>query len=82
MSMDFHTAGGDDYYESMRREYSAHPHKSPIPPHLSDEELDEWIQELESYKEERKRRADDKKAGKGPFARGSKKPKLKKRRKR
>ena len=72
--MDFHTAGGDDYYEDMRQKYSAQPYKSPIPPHLSDEELQEWIQELEDYRKNKKRLEDDKKAGRGPFARGSKNP--------
>ena len=54
--MDFHTAGGDDYYESMRREHSAHQYKSPIPPPLTDEELEEWIDSLQYEQKERQRR--------------------------
>ncbi len=77
--MNFHTAGGDDYYEDMRRKYSAQPYNSSIPPHLSHEELEEWIQELEFDRENKKRRAEERKAGKGRFLRGSKKTKLKKR---
>ena len=53
--MNFHTANGDDYYEDMRRKYSASPNVSKIPPHLSDEELEEWIQELEYHKKEKKK---------------------------
>ena len=55
--MNFHTASGDDYYEDMRRKYSASPNVSKIPPHLSDEELEEWILELEYQKKEKKRRS-------------------------
>ena len=54
--MNFHTAGGEDYYENMRRECSKNQYSSPIPPHLSDEELEEWIHDLEYEKKERKRR--------------------------
>ena len=55
--MNFHTANGDDYYDDMRRKYSAKPNTSKIPPNLSSEELEEWIQELEYQKEEKKRRS-------------------------
>ena len=57
--MNFHTASGDDYYDDMRKKYSAGPNTSKIPPHLSDEELAEWIEDLEFQKQERERRKRD-----------------------
>ncbi|MAF25633.1 hypothetical protein CL634_08705 [bacterium] len=72
--MNFHTASGDDYYDDMRKKYSARPNTSKIPPHLSNEELAEWIEDLEHQKKEKERR---KKGGYYPFG----KTKLKKRKK-
>ena len=72
--MNFHTANGDDYYEEMRRKYSAKQNTSKIPPNLSDEELEEWIAELEDQQKERERRKNE---GYYPYG----KTKLKKRQK-
>ena len=74
--MNLHTANGDDYYEDMRRKHSAKQNTSNIPPHLSEEELEEWIQELEDQKKDKKERRK-----KGIHLYGSaQKTKLKKRR--
>ena len=54
--MNFHTTNGDDYYDDMRRRYSARLNTSKIPPHLSDDELEEWIYELEDQKKQRQGR--------------------------
>jgi hypothetical protein len=52
--MNFHTADGEDYYESMINKHSLLP--TPIPSHLSDEEIEEWICKLEQEKQRRKRK--------------------------
>ena len=74
--MNLHTASGDDYYDDMRKKYSEKQNTSNIPPHLSEEELEEWMRELEEQKKDKKERSK-----KGPQLYGStKKTKLKKRR--
>ena len=51
--MNFHTAGGEDYYENISRHRLL---PTPIPSHLSDEEIEEWISKLEQEKQRRKKK--------------------------
>ena len=61
--MNFHTAGGEDYYDGIHKESSVSKGFDPkhqteliakIIPHLSEEELKEWISHLEQERQRRK----------------------------
>ena len=61
--MNFHTAGGEDYYDGIHKESSVSKGFDPkhqteliaeIIPYLSEEELEEWISHLEQERQRRK----------------------------